>query len=395
MQPTEDEQIVQDHMMLIQAGARALVAARRAVARYQHNTSTVTRGGGDSTSAQTGRPSREQIKQQATDNRARAQQNKQVSRQHRLESLMARWAAAEAAREHAAHIAEAWAGRLQDAGIEPADIKSAADKIEASTNPEATAERASEQVNDVVAEQLAEEFVDQQLIEAATAAAAAAMNDPGPAPEPASDPDAGKPLTERLRGLMPDRLLDKAKESDREYANERFDYWVRHGVSPADLVDAASGANDLNSAVGLMNHRGGVFFERQSGGTRREPEPAVYNDQKLSELLRGVVPDTVLDSQNFGSWDVADETFEHWRQLGLPVSDLVEEARHAVTPKGAANALNQAGEEFLRRRSGEINRLIATSEVNAGKGAKAEPNSEPPQPPQPAPAPTVDMEVEL
>ncbi|MGV9638109.1 hypothetical protein ACWDO0_28365 [Nocardia rhamnosiphila] len=373
MQPTEDEQIVQDHMMLVQAAARALVAARRAVAR---------RTGIPIRVVDRSRPRAEQaqqIRELAENNRARAQSNKQAAQQHDREALIARWAAAEAAREHAAYIAEAWSDRMREAGIDPAEVKATADKIEAdaSANPdsgsaEAAAGKASEQATDMVTEQLAEEFADQQLSEAAVAAAAAAMSEPGPDPEPASDPDAGKPLTERLRGLMPDHKIDNSKDAHRGLANETFDRLVQQGISPADLIEAARQGTDMRNATQLMNS---LVKEPQTGGSKLVPDADGYQGQKLSELLRGIVPDTVLDSQNFGSWDVADEAFEHWHQHGMDVDGLVEVARHSVTPKGAAHALNEAGEEFLAHRTMVADRMIAAMRVGADKSGTTTPGS--------------------
>ncbi|ATL72482.1 hypothetical protein [Nocardia terpenica] len=255
MQPQqEDEQIVAEHAVIVQAAARALIAARRAVQRHIRQQEARA----EALARAAHRHTQRSNQARATVDRERAQRNKEVTAQHEREALIARWAAAEAAREHAADVADAWSERLREAGIDPEQVKTAAAEIDAAgvaaPDPAAAhtaAVQAADLVQDVVVEQLAEEFVEQQLT---AAEAAAALADPGPDAEVGDtpDPDDGKSLTERLRGTVPDASLD-APFAAWKLADHAFEELVDKGASPRELVAAARHCATGREAVMSMN----------------------------------------------------------------------------------------------------------------------------------------------
>ncbi|MGW6728753.1 DNA translocase FtsK [Nocardia sp. NPDC055029] len=195
MQPHEDEQIVDENIALIQAGARALVAARRAYLRHAREAEARAERVRQRYAEQQSPSEQQQARAEA---RQRAQQNKAVSQLNEKEALLARWAAAEAARGEAERVADAWSERMRDAGIDPEQVKAEADRMEAAAaaDPDGAKSAATDEEQNLVAEQLAEEFVDQQAADAAVAAAEEAVNrwennapDMGTRPVPGSSAD--------------------------------------------------------------------------------------------------------------------------------------------------------------------------------------------------------------
>lgn len=273
-QPHEDEQILTEHMMIVQAAARALIAARRAAQRHTQQAEARAARLAQEATRSYQRAQTEQAKtQQAqnTTNRERAQRNKDVTQQHEREVLIARWAAAEAAREQANAAAEAWSERMREAGIDPDQVKAAAAEIEAaeprtenSAEVAAAADReATEQVQDVVVEQLAEKFVEQQLVDAGVVDAevvdaevvdadvvdADVVAEPGAAPEPQRGPS----LVERLRGTVQDSALD-SPTAGWDDAEKKFTQLVDAGADPESLVHAVGACATGRGASILMEN---------------------------------------------------------------------------------------------------------------------------------------------
>ena len=263
-QPHEDEQILTEHMMIVQAAARALIAARRAAQRHTQQAEARAARLAQAAARSHQRAQTEHAKtQQAqnTTNRERAQQNKEVTQQHEREVLIARWAAAEAAREQANAVAEAWSERMREAGIDPDQVKATAAEIEAAEpQTENSAEvvtaadrEATEQVQDVVVEQLAEEFVEQQLVDAGIVDAGVVDADVVAEPGAAAEPQRGPSLVERLRGTVQDSALD-SPTAGWEDAEKKFTQLVDAGADPESLVQAVGACATGRGASILMEN---------------------------------------------------------------------------------------------------------------------------------------------
>lgn len=269
-QPHEDEQILTEHMMIVQAAARALIAARRAAQRHTQQAEARAARLAHEAARSHQRAQTEQAKTQQAQNtthRERAQRNKDVTQQHEREVLIARWAAAEAAREQANAVAEAWSERMREAGIDPDQVKATAAEIEAAAEPQtensaevvAAADReATEQVQDVVVEQLAEEFVEQQLVDAGVVDAEVVDADVVDAdvvaePGAAAEPQRGPSLVERLRGTVQDSALD-SPTAGWEDAEKKFTQLVDAGADPESLVQAVGACATGRGASILMEN---------------------------------------------------------------------------------------------------------------------------------------------
>lgn len=158
MQPqqTEEEQILAEHALLIQSAAHALIAARRALrARLERQRLAAGQRRAAATQAANQQP---------------AQQNQPAAQHSRREEMIARWAAAEATREHANEVADAWAARMRAEGIDPEEVRQAADKIRDSATPESASAQAQASVEQAAAaeqvstvEKLAAAYVGEQL----------------------------------------------------------------------------------------------------------------------------------------------------------------------------------------------------------------------------------------
>ncbi|WP_220185812.1 DNA translocase FtsK [Nocardia africana] len=72
-------------------------------------------------------------------------------------------------------MAEAWSERMQEAGIDPAEVKTLADDIESGR---ITPEQATNQTRDIVSEQLAEQYVAEQFMMTTAAQIAAKAQEP-------------------------------------------------------------------------------------------------------------------------------------------------------------------------------------------------------------------------
>ena len=203
MQPqSEDEQILTEHAMLIQSAARALLAAQRALRGHAHDQRLRAE-----LQARLQRARTSQTAQTGTNpaNQQRADQNRATAQHSQREEVIARWAAAEAARERAEELAAAWAERMRAEGIDPEEVREAADKIRESATPESTGAQAQAQVEQAAAEvatveQLAAAYVGEQL---AYVAATAPEVEPEPeAPQPQARPQA-RPQAEAVASVGP------------------------------------------------------------------------------------------------------------------------------------------------------------------------------------------------
>ncbi|MGW4356839.1 hypothetical protein ACWELJ_32625, partial [Nocardia sp. NPDC004582] len=126
---SEEEQIITEHAVLVQSSALALIAARRALQAYLERQRRIAAQRGRNAAAG------------PAEDRPQAQQNQGTPQRSAREETIARWAAAEASREHAAEVADAWAARMRAEGIDPEEVRTAAEQIRESAAPETTSEQ--------------------------------------------------------------------------------------------------------------------------------------------------------------------------------------------------------------------------------------------------------------
>ncbi|MBL1080294.1 hypothetical protein JK358_38455 [Nocardia sp. 2] len=138
----EEEQIVAENLVLAEAAAQALLAARRAVHRWAHDREQAaghTTGHSANTSAAQQHSPRQRSPRQSLWSRmfGRRQPAPQVdpSPANQLEKLVAEWAAHEAQREYAWKVARSWeessaelGKRLKAAGADPSTARGIADR---------------------------------------------------------------------------------------------------------------------------------------------------------------------------------------------------------------------------------------------------------------------------
>lgn len=154
---SEEEQIITEHAVLVQSSALALIAARRALQAYLERQRRIAAQRGRNAAAG------------PAEDRPQAQQNQGTPQRSAREETIARWAAAEASREHAAEVADAWAARMRAEGIDPEEVRTAAEQIRESAAPETTSEQAQTQVEQTAGapvsavEQLAAAYVGEQM----------------------------------------------------------------------------------------------------------------------------------------------------------------------------------------------------------------------------------------
>ncbi|WP_435830450.1 DNA translocase FtsK [Nocardia salmonicida] len=403
MHPHEDEQIVDENIALIQAGARALVAARRAYLRHARE-AEIRAERIRQRHAEQQPPS---VKQQQAAERQRAQQNKTVSQLNEKEALLARWAAAEAARADAEKVADAWSERVRDAGIDPEQMKIEADRIEAAeaADPDGAKSTTADAEQNLVAEQLAGEFVDEQVARAALEAAEAAVSAGNPA-EPLADVDTEQPVpgagaeqsepdVTATAGWSPEpgtfqraaelvvqsqfgstSMLQRKLRIGHAEASNVMDKLERFGiVGPSD----GSKARDVLITSDQLR---GALTSRVADSSRA---PSAVNE----EIARGVdnLAERPVDVQKALEWWENEGLAEYLAEIEAtstestgpgPESTGTDEQPNAEPANTEAADTETPAKTPRRSRYATvahpeavaINRLIRTAEANAGKGIK-------------------------
>ncbi|NKY88898.1 DNA translocase FtsK [Nocardia veterana] len=359
----EDEQILAEHMVIMQVAAQTLLAARRALAAQIRQR--------ESRAQQLAR-AHWQARQAVATAQDQAQHNRQLAQTHTREALIARWAAAEATRAEAEAVAEAWSERMREAGIDPAEVKTLADDIESGRT---TPDQATNQTRDIVSEQLAEQYVEEQFM-MTTAAEIAAK-----AQEPQFHPDWGDEKFVRAANLMVNSqfgstsMLQRRLHIGYREAEQLMDRLERRGI-----VGPSNGSLVRDVLVGDVAGLGRIIdaqtensmYVRNSAPTKGSgPESAGAvadpdEGKTLTDRLRGTVADSALDSPD-AEWTSADARFTTLVEQGMDARELVEAVADCQTGREAVLHMDDVVERHKEQaESAEIRRLIAVSEVNRG-----------------------------
>ncbi|MGW4242943.1 hypothetical protein [Nocardia sp. NPDC004722] len=149
----EDEQIVTETAAVVEAGARALLAARQAVRRWAQDRENQAQRGTRPQPASQAEPAAAPRQRRGLfsrlkswlHNRTRPRENSTAQQPHPVEERLARWASAHATWEYAREVEQTWAQRaqheaaqLQRMGVDPNQLVQRANQIQTSPAPAVT-----------------------------------------------------------------------------------------------------------------------------------------------------------------------------------------------------------------------------------------------------------------